>query len=281
MPAFAGPDGRRLAYADEGAGPAVLCLAGLSRNGRDFEGLAARLARRFRVLRLDSRGRGGSERAVDPVAEYQVAVEAGDALALLDHLGLAEAAVVGTSRGGILGMAMAAARPGAVRALVLNDVGAAVETAGLGRIMGYLGRPPSAGTFEGVARDMAAASAETFPGVPPARWEAHARAVFDADAAGRPALSYDPALAEVTAAALAEAGERIDLGPLFAAAAGVPMLVIRGANSDILSAATLAEMRAARPDLEAIEVPDRGHAPFLDEPGVAEAIEDFLGRTTA
>ncbi|HKK36560.1 MAG TPA: alpha/beta hydrolase [Paracoccaceae bacterium] len=278
MPVFLAADGRRLHHLDEGAGPAVLCLAGLSRNHRDFDVLAAALKGRFRVLRLDSRGRGGSERAEDPAAEYQVPVEAGDALALLDRLGLESVAVVGTSRGGILGLAMAAARPGSVKALVLNDVGVEVATAGLRRIMGYLGRAPEVPDFEAATDLIAEANAAAFPGVPRARWAAHARAIFDDDGAGRPVLSYDARLAEVTAAGMAEIGETIDLWPLFAAAADVPVLVVRGANSDILTAETLAAMRAARPDLEAVEVPDRGHAPFLDEPEAAAAIESFLER---
>lgn len=278
MPVLEAADGRRLHYLDEGEGPTVLCLAGLSRNHRDFEALAVRLKGRFRVLRLDSRGRGGSERAEDPFAEYQVPVEAGDALALLDWLGLASAAVVGTSRGGILGLAMAVARPGSVKALVLNDVGAEVATAGLRRIMGYLGRAPEVPDFEAATDLIAGANAAAFPGVPRARWAGHARAIFDDDGAGRPVLSYDPRLAEVTAAGLVEADETIDLRPLFDAASEVPMLVLRGANSDILSAETLASMRRARPDLEAVEVPDRGHAPFLDEPEAVAAIESFLER---
>jgi pimeloyl-ACP methyl ester carboxylesterase len=278
MPVFEAADGRRLHYVDEGDGPAVLCLAGLSRNHRDFDALAAALRDRFRVLRLDSRGRGGSERAEDPSAEYQVPVEAGDALTLLDRLGLESVAVVGTSRGGILGLAMAAARPGSVKALVLNDVGAEVATAGLRRIMGYLGRAPEVADFEAATDLIAEANAAAFPGVPRARWAEHARAIFDDDGTGRPVLSYDPRLAEVTAAGLAEIGETIDLWPLFAAAAEIPVLVVRGANSDILTAETLAAMRAARPDLEAVEVPDRGHAPFLDEPEAAAAVAAFLER---
>ncbi|MFO7855161.1 MAG: alpha/beta hydrolase, partial [Paracoccaceae bacterium] len=163
-------------------------------------------------------------------------------------------------------------------ALVLNDVGAEVATAGLRRILGYLGRPPEVSDFEAATDMIAEANAAAFPGVPRARWAQHARAIFDDDGTGRPVLSYDPRLADVTAAGLVEADETIDLRPLFEAAAGVPMLVVRGANSDILTAETLAAMRAARPDLEAVEVPDRGHAPFLDEPEAAGAIEAFLER---
>ena len=146
---FGAPDGRRLAYQDTGgAGPVVLCLAGLTRNARDFAGLAAHLAPRYRVLRLDARGRGLSEWAGDPVAEYTVPVEAGDALALLDHLEVPRAAIIGTSRGGLQGMMIGATAPGRVSCLVLNDIGPVIEPRGLDNIMGYLGIEPEAASFE-------------------------------------------------------------------------------------------------------------------------------------
>ena len=156
---FEAPDGRRLAYqdtggpqdfdgADEASTPVVLCLSGLTRSARDFAGVAARLADRYRVLRLDSRGRGLSEWADDPIAEYTVPVEAGDALALLDHLGVARVAVIGTSRGGVLGMVIGATAPGRMSCLVLNDIGPVVEPGGLANIMDYLGIEPRADSFE-------------------------------------------------------------------------------------------------------------------------------------
>ena len=281
MPIFEAADGRRLHYLDEGAGPAVLCLAGLSRNHRDFDALAARLTPRFRLIRLDARGRGGSERAADPPAEYQVPVEAGDALALLERLGLSGVGLVGTSRGGILGMAMASGRPGSIRALVLNDVGAMIEMRGLLRILTYLGRDPGVPDFAAAAAALEAANAGEFPGVSRARWEAHARAIYDDDGTGRPVLAYDPRLRGATTASMDDDVARIDLWPLFEAVEALPLLVIRGANSDVLSARTLARMSERHPGMEWRVVPDRGHAPFLDEPGVGEAIEDFLGRNAA
>jgi pimeloyl-ACP methyl ester carboxylesterase len=278
MASCAAPDGRRLAYADEGQGPAVLCLAGLSRNLRDFAHIPAQLPG-FRVIRLSSRGRGGSDHAEDPMAEYQIPVELGDAIALLDHLGLAGVGVLGTSRGGILGMAMAAARPDLIASLALNDVGAAIEVAGLLRIAGYVGKPPEAKTFAEAAETMRAAHADDFPGVPLARWEGHARAVFDQGPGGAPILSYDPALAAATLGALDPAQAQIDLGPLFAASLGIPVLAIRGARSDVLSAETLAAMAAQHPDFTALTIADRGHAPFLDEPEAAAALRAHFERT--
>ncbi|MEM6421198.1 MAG: alpha/beta hydrolase, partial [Pseudomonadota bacterium] len=136
MEHFAAPDGRRLAYRVDGEGnPTILCLAGLSRNSRDFDGLAQHLAPRVRVVRLDSRGRGSSDWAEEPMAEYTIPTEAGDVIALIEHLDLGSVVIAGTSRGGILGMALANARPELLRGLILNDIGAMVEGGGLLRIL--------------------------------------------------------------------------------------------------------------------------------------------------
>lgn len=280
MERFTAADGRRLAYRDTGGdGPVVLCLAGLTRNGRDFDHLAERYAARYRVIRLDSRGRGGSEHADDPVAEYTVPVETGDALALLGHLGISRSAIVGTSRGGILGMSIAAGCPGLVSALVLNDIGAYVDMRGLENIMERLGVTPAGESFEAVAEWTMARHCAAFPDVPLARWRTHVQALYEKDAAGRPQLAYDPRLREAAEAALDPDLERIDLSALFgAAAAEAPVLAIRGENSDILSAATLAEMAEIAPGVETLEVANRGHAPFLDEAVALAAMDAFLER---
>ncbi|MEL6236596.1 MAG: alpha/beta hydrolase [Pseudomonadota bacterium] len=276
MPHFTTQDGRSLHYCDSGgAGPVVLCLAGLTRNHRDFEPLAAHLAPHHRVLRLDSRGRGLSDRAVDPIAEYTVPVETADALALIDHLELTRLAIIGTSRGGILGMAIAAARPGLVAALVLNDLGALVEAQGLKRIIGYLGRAPESRDFQGAARESEAANAAQFPGLTAAIWARMARQLYDDDA-GRPVLAYDPRLRDAVAASFEGEVASVDLWPLFETLTDVPMLVIRGALSDILTAETLAAMAARHPMLQNVTIADRGHAPFLDEPLAITAIDRIL-----
>ncbi len=273
---FAAPDGRRLAYRDSGGtGPPVLCLAGLTRNGRDFDSLAAHLAPDYRVIRLDSRGRGGSEHAEDPLAEYTVPVESRDALALLDHLGIPRTAIVGTSRGGILGMAMAAGARERVSALVLNDVGAEIQTLGLLRIMATLGRQPKAETFEEAARDLAAANARAFPDVPEERWLLHAQAIYK-DKGGRPRRSYDKHLRSATEGAIEGDVPSIGLWPMFEALEGLPILLVRGENSDILTAETAAEMARRHPGLAYVEIRGRGHAPFLDEPEAVAAIDAFL-----
>lgn len=274
---FRTEDGRRLAFADSGgAGHPVLCLAGLTRNHRDFEPLAAHLAPRYRVIRLDSRGRGGSDRAEDAIAEYTIPVEMRDAIALVRHLNLTRVAIIGTSRGGLIGMAMAGGLPGLVSALVLNDVGAVIEGAGLYRIMAWLGRPPEAASFDEAARLLAAREAPRFAGIPAARWLAHARAIYDTDPRGRPVLAYDPKLAMAVAAAIEGQIDHIAVWPVFEATRDVPVLCIRGSNSDMLTAATVAEMARRHPAFAAIEIPDRGHAPFLDEPAALGAIDAFL-----
>jgi len=277
---FGAPDGRRLAYQDTGGeGPAVLCLPGLTRNARDFTGLAAHLAQdpngRYRVLRLDSRGRGMSEWADDPVAEYTVPVEAGDALALLDHLEVARAAIIGTSRGGILGMMIGATAPGRLSCLVLNDVGPVIEPRGLDNIMGYLGVEPEAESFEAMAAALERAMGAAFPDLSALQWLGFARTIYR-DQGGRPRLSYDARLRDAVEAAIQSAPA--DLWPLFDALAGLPILAVRGENSDILSAETLAEMARRRPDMAQVTVANRGHAPFLDEPAAVAAIDEFLKR---
>jgi len=273
---FAAPDGRRLAYQDTGGeGPAVLCLAGLTRNARDFAGLAAHLASRYRVLRLDSRGRGLSEWADDPIAEYTVPVETGDALALLDHLGVARLAVIGTSRGGILGMMIATAAPERLRCLVLNDIGPVIEPQGLDNIMGYLGVAPDAASFEAAAAALERAMGAAFPDLSALQWLGFARTIYG-DEGGQPRLSYDARLRDAVEVAIQAAPA--DLWPFFDLLAGLPMLAIRGQNSDILSAETLAEMARRRPDMAHVTVGNRGHAPFLDEPEAVVAIDEFLER---
>ena len=273
---FAAPDRRRLAYQDTGgAGPVVLCLAGLTRNARDFAGLAAHLAPRYRVLRLDARGRGLSEWAGDAIAEYTVPVEAGDALALLDHLEVRRAAIIGTSRGGLLGMMIGATAPGRVSCLVLNDIGPVIEPRGLDNIMGYLGIEPEAASFEALAAALERAMGAEFPDLSPRQWQGFARTIYR-DQDGRPRLSYDARLRDSVEAALA--GAPADLWVLFDALAGLAILTIRGGNSDILSAETLAEMARRQPDMAQVTVANRGHAPFLDEPAAVAAIDAFLAR---
>lgn len=272
MESFQAPDGTRLAFRDEGEGVPVLCLAGLTRDGRDFDYLAPHLAD-VRLIRLDARGRGASERA-DP-STYTVPVEAADALALLDHLGIERAATLGTSRGGLLAMAIAAS-PARERLLgvCLNDIGPEIGGAGIEVIMGYLGLPPPYATLEEAVAARPAVM-KGFTGVPEARWRDEVAKFLVVREDGGLDIPYDARLRDAVIATGAQPAP--DLWPFFEALPA-PLAAIRGANSDLLSPETFAEMRRRRPDTIAAEVPGRGHVPFLDEPESLEAIRAWISR---
>ncbi|MEM8753348.1 MAG: alpha/beta hydrolase [Pseudomonadota bacterium] len=276
MSRFETEDGLSLHYDDEGEGDPILCLAGLTRNGRDFDEFAAALPEGFRVVRLDSRGRGRSDR--DPnFNNYNVMKEAADALALLDHLGIERTIVVGSSRGGLLAMVTAATAPQRLRGVVLNDVGPVVDPKGVEKIMSYLGRPPEATTMEEAATALETAFGGDFPGAGTDFWRYWAERGFDETDEGL-AVAYDPKLRDaVEAQAASFDPEGPGLWPLFAALGPIPTLLLRGENSDLLSAETAAEMEKRKPDLKVAVVQRRGHIPRLNEPDAIGPILDFIG----
>jgi pimeloyl-ACP methyl ester carboxylesterase len=274
---FTTSDGLSLVFSDEGSGLPLLCLPGLTRNGSDFDDLAAALGGRHRLIRLTLRGRGGSDRDPDPM-NYNIAVEARDVVEFLDRLGLARVVVVGTSRGGLIAMLLAAKARERLAGVLLNDIGPELAPEGLANIMSYLGVAPRAKNFVDVAGALRARMGAAFPGLADARWEVLARRWFDQGPDGL-LLNYDPRLRDVLEAA--EGQPAVDMWPLFDALAGVPLAVVRGANSDLLTPETLARMRERRPDMIVAEVPDRGHVPFLDEPEAIGALEALLARVEA
>lgn len=267
---FRAPDGALLAYRDEGKGLPLLCLPGLTRSMADFDYLVPHLPP-LRLIRMDYRGRGASE-WTGP-ATYTVEQEARDALALLDHLNVAQAAILGTSRGGLIGMVLGAVARDRVLGLCLNDVGPEIARDGLSRIFDYVGRNPAGRTIEGYAERLSRSPG--FAGVPMSRWLDEARKLVVETPDGL-RIPYDPSLREAFLAAFD--GPPVDLWPLFDALAGLPLALIRGANSDLLTADTVAKMRARRPDMAFAEVPGRAHIPFLDEPEAVALIRDFLAR---
>lgn len=274
---FTARDGRRIAYSDwKNDGPPVLCLAGLTRDARDFAPLLPTLLPGYRVIAMDYRGRGRSAWATDPVAEYQIAIEAGDALELLDKLEVPAATIIGTSRGGLIGMGLAVQAPGRVKALVLNDVGPALSLSGLNFIMTYLGKAPSYPDFDAAAAGFHDIYADIAPDLSLADWRAFAERTFHKGEEGEPVLSYDPTLRDAVSASLPDDPEDLpELWPLFEAIS-CPVLALRGANSDLLTAEAFAEMARRKPDLHAATVPNRGHCPMLDEPAVTAALVPFL-----
>ncbi|MGR3542567.1 MAG: alpha/beta fold hydrolase [Hasllibacter sp.] len=269
---FHAPDGAALHYEDAGEGPPVLALPGLTRCGSDFDWAAPHL-RHVRLIRLDPRGRGRSDRTGPDT--YTIPQEAADAVALLDHLGIGRAAILGTSRGGLLAMWIAAHSPGRLSGVCLNDIGPEIAGPGLGSILTYLGRRPAARTLGAQAEARAAfAAGAGFEDVPMTRWRDEV-ARHHVQLPDGLALNYDPALREAVEAAGAQPAP--DLWPFFDALPD-PLCAIRGANSDLLSPATFAAMRDRRPAMIAAEVPGRGHVPFLDEPAALAALTEWTAR---
>ncbi|MCZ8235022.1 MAG: alpha/beta hydrolase [Inhella sp.] len=272
---FHSDDGLRLHVADwlapRADAPVLLCLPGLTRNGRDFARLAQRAqAAGWRVLCPDQRGRGLSERDPDP-RRYRPDRYVADMLTLLDQLGVAQVSIVGTSLGGMMGTMLAAMQPGRVQRLVLNDVGPVLEAQGLARIAGYVGQQPPADSLDDAIARTARTQATVFPDFDPADWcqmVADTHRVED----GQWWPDYDPAIAQ----GLANGSATPPLWPLFDAARDLPMLLLRGALSDLLSADTVAAMRDRLPQLQAVEVPQRGHAPTLNEAQARAALDAFL-----
>ncbi len=282
--AVSAPDGLRLNVMSYGKAswPAlpVLCLPGLARTAADFETLAVALSqdgeRPRRVLALDYRGRGQSEYDQDP-ANYNFHVELADVLAAIAALDCAPAIFVGTSRGGILTMMLAALRPAVIAGVVLNDIGPVIEPKGLVRIKGYVGRLPEPRSFEEAGEILRRLFSAQFPKLGQEDWLVAARRTFKTDEDGRLVPTYD--------VRLAKSMEGVDferpLPPLwkeFDALAKTPLLVVRGEHSDILMAATVEAMRTHHPTMDTLEVPDQGHTPLLAEPDVIARIAAFAAR---
>jgi pimeloyl-ACP methyl ester carboxylesterase len=256
----------------------VVCLAGLTRNARDFHDLASVLARQDETGRdvycLDYRGRGRSQH--DPNwKNYSILVELNDTLDFMTMKGLDRAAVIGTSRGGLITMLMGVLRPNALGAAVLNDIGPVIEREGLARIVAYVGRVPLPADWQEATQLIYEMNRRQFTSIPTEQWEEFARQIFNDDN-GLPAASYDPRLAR--AISMMD-GPTPELWPQFAALSHVPVLAIRGENSDILSQKTVAEMQARHPRLATLTVRGQGHAPLLKDAPTIGAIATFLART--
>lgn len=265
---FRAADGAMLAYRDQGEGLSLLCLPGLTRAMGDFDYLIPHLSP-IRLIRMDYRGRGASDWT--GAATYTVDQESRDALDLLDHLGVAKAAILGTSRGGLIGMVLGAVARDRILGLCLNDVGPEINRDGLTRIFDYVGRNPAGKTHQGYAERLSRTPG--FVGVPPSRWLTEAQRLANETPEGL-RIPYDPALRESFLKAFE--GPPVDLWPLFDGLQGLPLALIRGANSDLLTDDTAQRMQARRPDMLFTQVPDRAHIPFLDEPESLILIHAFL-----
>lgn len=251
----------------------VLCMHGLTRNARDFGPLAEALSATRRVIVTEMRGRGMSDYAPDSDT-YTPLVYVQDVEKLLEEQRIDRFAVVGTSMGGLMTMLMAAAKPGRMSAVVMNDIGPEVETAGLSRISGYVGQGRSYPTWVHAARGLQEAHGAAFPSYDLDQWLEMAKRTMVVSQNGRIVFDYDMAIAEPFAKPGNAAPANLWLA--FEALAGVPMLLVRGGLSDLLSAETVKQMGARNPKLRTVIVPGVGHAPTLDEPEVREAIHALL-----
>ncbi len=270
MPEFKTSDGLRLWYEDQGEGTPILCLPGLTRNSTDFDYVLPFLLGEHRVIRLDYRGRGKSQRAPD-WQTYTIPTEARDVLELLAHLELPRTAIIGTSRGGLIAMSLALLAKERLTGVCLVDIGPELASAGLEAIKDYIGQSPTAKTYEEAALQRATLMAG-FSDVPPDRWRDEAEKHYRQTEDGL-ALNYDAKLRD--AVLVAGAQPAADLWPLFDALADLPLACIRGANSDLLSVETFQKMQDRRPDMIVANVPGRGHVPFLDEPDALEALNEW------
>jgi pimeloyl-ACP methyl ester carboxylesterase len=251
----------------------VVCLPGLTRTVADFESLALRLARTRCVIAVDSRGRGQSDYDNNP-HNYNVAIELGDVVTVLREFAIEPAVFIGSSRGGILTMLLAAAHPEAVVGAVLHDIGPVIEPEGIARIRSYVGKLPQPGSFAEGAEILQRLFGQQFPKLTMKHWLAAARRAWKMEA-GNLLPTYDVRLAEAFTETNTDQPPT-DLWKEFDALGHVPLLVIRGANSDILSAATVNTMRAHHPGLESIEIADQGHVPLLEEAELLDRIVCFV-----
>ena len=262
---YAGCDGR----------PPIICLPGLTRNARDFEGVAGRLKGHWRLICAELRGRGQSEHARDPMS-YVPTVYWQDVEALIAELELKRFVLFGTSLGGLITMLLAMADNKRIAGALLNDIGPVLETKGLEHIRSYVGRSHSWPTWLHAARFLREAQGDRYPDWEISQWLVYAKRLCKLTPGGRVAFDYDMRLAEPFRAPGGDTG--FDLWTAFAGLKGVKSLVVRGELSDLLSGETVERMLAENPAMEAATVPRVGHAPTLDEPEAAAAIDRLLTR---
>ena len=263
----------------DGAFPPLLCLAGLTRSSRDFEPVYDHCAHKRRVIGIDFRGRGRSSYAID-AKSYRPSVELDDTLKILDNLKIEKCAILGTSRGGIVGMVMAATAPTRISGLMLNDVGAKLEPEGLLRILQHVGEKIRFKDWDDAARSFASASVG-FENVSHQMWRSAVRRIYQYENGGF-VPRHDLRLADsLPSKSDVESGKVPELWSLMPALLPMPCGILRGSGSDLLSKVTVEKMQDMVPQLTATEVMGRGHVPFLDEPESLAALDKWLAAVDA
>ena len=277
---FTSADGIKLHYRDY-AGPherpPILCIPGLTRNARDFEPVADRYAGQWRVLAIDLRGRGDSAFDPDPV-NYAPPVYVADVLKFLDQLGIADAVFVGTSLGGLCTMLLADSDPERIAGALLNDIGPVIDQAGIDRIGDYVGQDKRFASWKDAISDAIGRHCSTFPKWGDGEWERFVRRI-SREEKGEVRFDYDMAIADNFKRAAGK--PQLDFWPYYRALEGRPVTILRGAHSDLLSAATAQEMASALDDAELVTVPDVGHTPSFEEPESHAALDRLLERVLA
>ncbi len=259
-------------YGDKEKGFPVLCLPGLTRNCRDFEDLAQHLEPNHMVICAEQRGRGKS--AYDPEwKNYQPLTYVSDMITLLDSVDVPKVLVIGTSLGGIMATLLSAMHADRIVGVIINDIGPEIDPKGLERIRSYAGKTPPVETWEEAAGQIAELNSEAFPDYDAAMWMKMAKRTFK-EVDGRPIADYD---ANISKPFSDPAGASdVDMWPVYQMLRPKPLLIIRGDRSDILSADTFERMQKETPDASSAIIPNRGHAPMLDEPSALSAIDAFV-----
>lgn len=280
---YKSPDGLML-YARDYPGPRdstlvpVLCMHGLTRNSSDFAWIADHLAATRRVISVDQRGRGRSD--YDPVmANYTPATYVGDMFKLLDELVIPRMLVIGTSMGGLMSMIMANMQPQRFAGIVINDIGPELDPAGLDRIKGYVGKGREIRSWDDAVAQTREINEVAFPNYSDDEWLRFTRGLYR-EVDGVPEIAYDAAIAQPMLDASSDAVPP-DLWPLFEGMADIPMLLVRGELTDLLAMSCVARMQRISPAMQLVQVPERGHAPMLDEPAAVAAIDAFFAGVDA
>ncbi len=274
---FVSSDGLTLFYRDystEFRGTPVICIPGLTRNSRDFEDLAICISADRRVLSLDLRGRGYSENDLN-WRNYRVKTYVQDVLLLLETLSISSAFVIGTSLGGLIAMGIANAEKTLLRGVIINDIGPEVPAGGLKRVLKYTGQLAQVDSWDAAIAQTREVYEACWPGLSDTDWRRAAKRAYREDEDGVPRPDMDPKIGDAIRDQSTQAG---DYWELFHSLSKIPTMVIRGSRSDILTPNIISKMLTAKPDLQVVEIPKRGHVPLLNEPESMSAISDFLSK---